>query len=502
MPTVGLKTDLPMFRNDLADEIRSMLGPCDITDGEGDITIVHKHTVSEDKYTEVCMTPYSTTALGPLSHLSHVNEDGMLTVTYDIKKGNGLPLDEKRRLKRAAKTSIFLLLGSICEKLPPWGSLTGIRPTRLYYEAIENGLTDEQAIEELKTRYFVSQEKAALLSEIVKTQRTYLEKDPKAFDLYIGIPFCRSRCSYCSFAAGEIGDGDRVEPYIQALLREMELCAYKVKEQGLFLRAAYIGGGTPTAISSAQLKRIIRKAKELYPGAAEWTVEAGRPDTIDIEKLTMLRDESIDRICVNPQTFHDDTLKLIGRAHTSEETINAFKLARSLGFRHINMDLIAALPGESERDFELSLMKTIELDPESITVHALAIKHSSKLNEQRYVLTPAETAQRMVDNARRTLNDYGYLPYYLYRQKYMAGNLENVGYAKEGNACLYNIDNMEETTSVLAFGAGSITKWFFPGREDGGRSIRIERAPNVRNIDEYISRYREMAERKLNLICK
>ncbi|MBP3411350.1 MAG: coproporphyrinogen dehydrogenase HemZ, partial [Clostridia bacterium] len=322
-----------------------------------------------------------------------------------------------------------------------------------------------------------------------------------SYDLYIGIPFCRTRCSYCSFSSGEIGRNKKlVAPYTEALLREIELSAKLMNEAGLKVRAAYMGGGTPTAIPCGDLERILGAAREAFPGAVEWTVEAGRPDTIDREKLEMLRRMEITRISVNPQTFNDETLLRIGRSHTGADTIAAYELARELGFDDINMDLIAALPGETPEIFSETLNKVVSLAPESVTVHSLAIKRSSRLHEEMHVSgsghtqVSAQGAGEMIAHARRVLNDAGWKPYYLYRQKYMAGNLENVGYARPGKACLYNIGNMEETASVLALGAGAISKWLFD------RDLRIERAPNVKNIEEYIRRVDEMVQRKRDLI--
>jgi len=323
-----------------------------------------------------------------------------------------------------------------------------------------------------------------------------------AFDLYVGIPFCKTRCAYCSFSSGEIGDGKLVAPYVRALLREIALSAEIVREKGLRLRAGYIGGGTPTAIPRAALEEVFLAAKEAFPGAVEWTVEAGRPDTIDREMLAMLKSAGATRISVNPQTFSDETLRRIGRAHTGEQTVEAYLLARELGFEDINMDLIAGLPGEALPDFSRTLDRTLELAPDSATVHALAIKRSSRLHEEMHVSSGGHAraaegeAAAMIDLARARLTGAGYLPYYLYRQKYMAGNLENVGYARPGKACLYNIGNMEEVASVLAVGAGAITKWLFD------RALRIERAPNVKNLGVYIDRVDEMVGRKRRLILE
>lgn len=499
MKSVCLQTNTPAFYNDLADVIRLLLGACDVREEAGDMTITHIHTQSDTTLQEKCILHNAPSPQGSLSYLVYTDGESLVREVQVPAESGGV-LAQKRAVKRAAKTCLFELLASLSPSLPPWGSLTGIRPTRLFYEAMDKGCTSEEAQQALMRDFYVSPDRARLLAEIVDMQKGRIEHAPDEFDLYIGIPFCTTRCSYCSFAAGEIGNGKRVEPYVQALLREMELCAPLVRSKGFHLRAGYIGGGTPTAISASQLERILCTAKRLYPDAREWTVEAGRPDTIDREKLYMLRKEQVDRICVNPQTFNDATLARIGRGHTSQQTLAAFQLARECGFSHINMDFIAALPGETESDFVSSIEKAIALSPESITVHALALKHSSRLNEQKYVQISPIEAQRMVEKARSLLAQAGYYPYYLYRQKYMAGNLENVGYAKKGCSCLYNIDNMEETAPVLAFGAGAISKWLFPGRNDGGRDERIERAPNVRNIEAYIDRVEEMAQRKFALL--
>ena len=383
----------------------------------------------------------------------------------------------------------------------PWGALTGIRPTRLLYEALDAGLSMDAARAHVMREFDVSADRAELLCEIAEMQRGVRTPEEGSFDLYIGIPFCKTRCSYCSFSSGEIGRNRKlVAPYTEALLREIELSAQLMREAGLHVRAAYMGGGTPTAIPCDDLERILAAAREAFPGAVEWTVEAGRPDTIDREKLMMLRRMEIGRISVNPQTFCDETLARIGRSHSGEDTVRAYELARELGFDDINMDLIAALPGETPEIFEATLEKVISLAPESVTVHSLAIKRSSKLHEQLHVSgaghtqVSAEGAAEMIAHARSRLTQAGWRPYYLYRQKYMAGNLENVGYARPGKACLYNIGNMEETASVLALGAGAISKWLF------ARDLRIERAANVKNIEEYTRRVEEMVQRKRDLI--
>ena len=482
---IRIITDAPEFFSDLGDVLRLFYGDVAVSLDEGEPVFEHRFSDADGRWTDAWRR-------------------GDEEVCLTMPAFRGSPLEVKRQRKRQVKLALYELLKRLTGAHPPWGSLTGIRPTRLLYEGIEAGLTPEAAERRVVEAYDVTPDKARLLGEIAGMQHGIREARADQFDLYIGIPFCRTRCSYCSFSAGEIGDGRRVGPYVGALLREIELCRALMAEKGMTLRAGYIGGGTPTAIPCGELERILAAAQAAFPGAVEWTVEAGRPDTIDREKLLMLRRHGVGRISVNPQTFSDETLRRIGRAHTGEETIAAYRLARALGFDDINMDLIAALPGETIQDFAHTLDVVESLAPDSVTVHSLAIKRSSRLHEQLTVSgghtqIGAEGAGEMIDMARARLTAAGWRPYYLYRQKYMAGNLENVGYAKPGKACLYNIGNMEETVSVLALGAGAITKWLFDPHK---RDLRIERAPNVRNIDEYIARVDEMVLRKRAVILQ
>lgn len=482
MTSVLLKTNVDWLFPELCDVIRLFLGDIPISGSEGELKITHTHTDEDGKWSE-------TASSGARSQNVKIN------AVYE-------GLEHKRTFKRAAKTSLFMLMRELTGINPPWGSLTGIRPTRLMYEALERGMSLDEAEKWLTDRFFVSPEKVTLLREILDMQVGVINPPENTYDMYIGIPFCVTRCAYCSFASGEIGNGKLTDPYVAALKREMEISARLMNDMGLSLRAGYVGGGTPTALSCSQLDDVLETAMRLFPGAVEWTVEAGRPDTIDREKLRMLKAHNVGRISVNPQTFSDETLRIIGRAHTADDTLRAYALAREEGFNHINMDLIAALPGETIADFERTVDKVITLNPESVTVHSLAIKRSSRMHEQFTVAgdshnqASAPAADAMIRLAREKLASGGWKPYYLYRQKYMAGNLENVGYAKPGHACLYNIGNMEETAKVLALGAGAITKWVF------NRELRIERAPNVRNIEQYIARVEEMCERKANVILE
>ncbi len=467
---IRLDTDLAEFSNDIAEMIRAFLGPVEIAPDRGEETFVHRHSEEGDRWVETCFM-------------------GGREVRWEAPAVRG-GLEEKRQKKRAVKTACFLLMRDITGKAPVWGSLTGIRPTRVLRELMAEGLDLPSAEAEMSRRFYVDPDKSALCGEITRAQEGRLYPEADEYDVYIGIPFCVTRCSYCAFAADVLGDGHMTGPYLDALIREMREGARLVS--GMRPRAVYIGGGTPTALTAAQLSRLMDEVQGVFPDSKELTVEAGRPDTITPEKLAAIRGAT--RISVNPQSFSDETLRRIGRAHTAEDTLRGFDMARSAGFTDINMDLIAALPGETGADFRHTLEVVEGLSPESVTVHTLAIKRSSRLHEEGYSQVPAEVAAAMVDTARRSLGGAGYRPYYLYRQKYMAGNLENVGYAKAGFECLYNIGNMEETARVLAFGAGSISKWLFD------RERRIERAPNVRNVAEYIARVDEMVQRKRALI--
>lgn len=404
------------------------------------------------------------------------------------------PIVYKRLQKRLCKLALYDLLKQLTGGHPPWGSLTGIRPTRLMYESLARGCTMSQAVTALHEEFDVKPQKAMLLQRIIEVQQTLPPSGEKEVDLYISIPFCRTRCAYCSFPGETVGGQLRTDAYLAALFEEMRQMHVLMQRQGFVLRAVYIGGGTPTALSEEGCARLMQEAARLFPGAREFTVEAGRPDTITREKLHILRELGVSRISINPQTMNNKTLQLVGRQHTAEEVREAFLLARGMGFQSINMDVIAALPGEAEVDFAYTMKEIVALKPDSLTVHTLAIKRSSRLNLQNAILPDGSLAARMVEMGEDAARDMGMQPYYLYRQKYMAGQQQNVGYAKPGAACLYNVDIMEENTSIIAVGAGAISKRVFVDRE-----LRIERAPNVSNVDVYIQRVQEMVERKKRL---
>ena len=473
---IAVHTPLTMFQNDIGDVVRLFYGEGAAVDAEetADARLVHMHEETEGQWRETFVL---TDANG---------HEAQNTLSAPTVFGG---LEEKRQLKRLIKRCCYMLLKHVSGRQPAWGSLTGIRPTRLYYQQLENGKTREEARKTLAELFDLSREKIDLLDEILDAQQGLIDRRAKACDLYVGIPFCTTRCAYCSFSSGEIGDGHLIEPYLKALFREIEVCADMAREMGLHIRVGYIGGGTPSSLTTPQLESLLNHIEKHFGVMEEFTVEAGRPDTLDERKLRMIYEHPVTRISINPQTMNDETLVRIGRAHTAKQTEEAYALARRIGFNDINMDVIAALPGEDYAMFAHTLDEIERLRPESLTVHTLAIKRSSRLHEEKYAQREQDVA-RMVALGRQTAHDMCMRAYYLYRQKYMAENLENVGYALPGRFCRYNIDNMEETTSVLALGAGGISKCVMREEE------KILRAPNIANIEQYIERVDEMIERK------
>ena len=397
---------------------------------------------------------------------------------------------DKRHCKRRLKLALYQLLKEAGGIQPPWGALTGIRPTRLVYEGMSEGLQLEEALNEAGRQYDITPQKTALMGRVVRAQQALPKAGDDEVDIYIGIPFCESRCRYCSFISAQVGEGRLLDPYARALEGEIAEVIRLIDEKQLKPRAFYMGGGTPTALDAPQLDRVLTAARPLIDACREATVEAGRPDSMTPERLAVLKRHGISRISVNPQTIHDATLELIGRRHIHAQTQVAFDLARSMGFDHINMDLIAGLPGETPEMFRRTLDWVTACSPESLTVHTLCVKRSSDMHRWQDSLPGGEAVEMMVTMGLEAALALGMQPYYLYRQKHMAGNLENVGYAKPGMACLYNVDTMEDTLSVLAMGAGGISKRVTPGR------VMVYRAANVKEISQYIQRAGEMAEKK------
>ena len=403
--------------------------------------------------------------------------------------------EDRKVRKNKLKQVLYKLLLQATGQTLPWGNLTGIRPTKIAMGLIESGMSNAQAAEYMRNTYFTSNEKTALAITIANRERELL-KDidyENGYSLYVGIPFCPSICLYCSFSSSPLERWrNQVDAYLDALLKELDFIAEAMKDK--VLDTIYIGGGTPTTLEPYQIRRLLSHISEKFPveQVKEYTVEAGRPDSITREKLQALREFPVTRISVNPQTMNQATLDLIGRKHTVEDTRHAFALARECGFDNINMDLIVGLPGEQKEDVQRTLEEIKKLDPDSLTVHSLAVKRAARLNmfKDQYQEMGFINNQEIMNLAMEYAHDCQMGPYYLYRQKNMCGNLENIGYAKVDKAGIYNILIMEEKQSILAAGAGASTKFVFQNGE------RIERAENVKDVANYISRIDEMIERK------
>ncbi len=410
--------------------------------------------------------------------------------TYTFPKTN---LKEKNDEKRA----FYLALSKHFNKTFEWGSITGVRPTKLAYDLLENGTSKYMLKETLMQNYCLSESKAKLLKEIVSNQNCIIKND-SLVDIFVNIPICPSRCKYCSFISSEYDKvKDIVPTYIDCLLKEIAEIKQIINNKNLIVRSIYIGGGTPSVLSAQELDKILSQLA--YP-SVEFTVEAGRPDSITREKLEVLKRNNVTRICVNPQTFCEKTLKLIGRKHTVKDVISAYAMAVEFGF-NVNIDLIAGLPGEKFSTFKKSIETAIEMAPANITVHSLALKRGSNLTNEAiktkdtsaFDCAAPEEVKKMIDYSSKRLHEEGYLPYYMYKQKNTPLGLENVGYCQKGTVCIFNVDSMEETCSVLACGANAISKRVFSIEN------RIERSANVKFIEEYISRIDEMIERKKEL---
>lgn len=403
--------------------------------------------------------------------------------------------EDRKIRKNKLKQVLYKLLSQLTGQTLPWGNLTGIRPTKIAMGLIESGMSNIQTAEYMRNTYFTSKEKTALAITIANRERELL-KDidyEKGYSLYVGIPFCPSICLYCSFSSSPLQRWkDQVDAYLDALLKELDFISEAMKDRTL--DTIYIGGGTPTTLEPEQLERLLEHINARFPvyQVKEYTVEAGRPDSITREKLQAIRKFPVTRISVNPQTMNQATLELIGRRHTVEDTRHAFALARECGFDNINMDIIVGLPGEQKEDVQHTLEEIKKLDPDSLTVHSLAVKRAARLNmfKEQYEEMEFINNQEIMDMAMKYAYECQMGPYYLYRQKNMCGNLENIGYAKVDKAGIYNILIMEEKQSILAAGAGASTKFVFQNGE------RIERAENVKDVANYISRIDEMIERK------
>lgn len=394
---------------------------------------------------------------------------------------------------------LYKLLCDFTGLTQPWGILTGVRPVKLLRRLAEES-NEEQAVKKFEKDFFVSNEKIALSRETEHNERKILElSKPESFSLYVGIPFCPSRCSYCSFVMASIERDEKlIEPYTKLLCEEIKRTAEIANKLGLRLETVYFGGGTPTTLSAEQLDTVLRTVNKSFDMSTcrEFTVEAGRPDTIDIAKLFALKENKVDRISINPQTVNDEVLKTIGRKHTAQQFFDAFELARKCGFDNINTDLIAGLPTDTPESFKNSLDSIVRLNAECITVHTLCMKRASRLTTEGVTLDlqQARDAREMLAYTQNILGQNEYIPYYMYRQSRMVGNLENVGWSKKGFESLYNVYVMDETHTILACGSGGVTKL------KRNNPDYLERIFNFKYPYEYIDRFDELIQRKSGIM--
>lgn len=394
---------------------------------------------------------------------------------------------------------LYKLLCDFTGLTQPWGILTGVRPVKLLRRLAEES-SEEQAVKKFEKDFFVSNEKIALSRETEHNERKILElSKPESFSLYVGIPFCPSRCSYCSFVMASIERAEKlIEPYTKLLCEEIKRTAEIANKLGLRLETVYFGGGTPTTLSAEQLDTVLGTVNKSFDMSTcrEFTVEAGRPDTIDIAKLFALKENKVDRISINPQTVNDEVLKTIGRKHTAQQFFDAFELARKCGFDNINTDLIAGLPTDTPESFKNSLDSIVWLNAECITVHTLCMKRASRLTTEGVTLDlqQARDAREMLAYTQNILGQNEYIPYYMYRQSRMVGNLENVGWSKRGFESLYNVYVMDETHTILACGSGGVTKL------KRNNPDYLERIFNFKYPYEYIDRFDELIQRKSGIM--
>ena len=429
----------------------------------------------------------------------YIDDETLKFIYKDYQRKETISEEKKHSIRRF----IFICLRELTNDMYPWGILIGIRPSKIALKLLKEGNTEEEVINIFKERYLAHEDKAKLCIDVARAEERIVNKDKNNIAVYIGMAFCPTRCVYCSFTANPIAAHKKmVMPYIEALIKEINGMSSYIKEKNLNIESVYFGGGTPTSVNDEEFAMVM---KEIYDNfikdnnVKEFTVECGRPDSINKNKLQTMKDYKVNRISINPQTMNDKTLKLIGRNHTSEDIIEKFNMARNLGFEHINMDLIIGLPGEGYEEFLNTKNEIIKLKPDSITIHGLALKRGSAMYEN-FVLkkgievTLQDEIIKMYAETKNLGDSLGLSPYYMYRQKNMVGNMENLGYAKKGKECIYNIQMIEEKQTIIALGAAAVSKVVFL-EED-----RLERFPNLKDLHEYIRRIDEMIKRKKGLL--
>lgn len=418
--------------------------------------------------------------------------------TSEFPPATGDELEKRKHYKRFVKHNILTAAEKFFDKLLRWGILSGIRPVKIVHQLMDQDMSIDCIKKELIDFYRLGPHNAQLIIDIADRERKYiLPYDAKKISIYVSIPFCPTRCSYCSFPSNEMKRwGYLVDEYLNSLLKEMEEVYNKLKDMGYSCQTVYVGGGTPTSLNYDQMSILLDKIGECFisKDTLEFTVEAGRPDTLDREKLRLMKDKGVTRIGINPQSMNAITLRRIGRRHTPQDVVRAFELARSTGHDSINMDVIMGLPGEDSGMIRNTMESISRLKPEGVTIHTLAIKRASRLRREISGVewVGEEKVKKMLDLATSYIGEMSMEPYYLYRQKYMVGNLENVGYSLPGYEGIYNMQIMEEKQTIIGLGAGGVSKFVFL-KED-----RLERMANIKDLHYYITRLDEVIEKKIS----
>lgn len=489
---IGIRLENHDYYNEAADIVRMYLGKCEMERIEGALADSQSFLKVYDEIFTSSLSVAGSTCTCTTSCLSGEAQREAVVETV-------LEHPDAKALKRLVKKSMYKLLSQVYEREYPWGILTGIRPVKIVHELMDKGSPVQDIYVKLTGDYLISEDRAKLAVEIADIERPFVYPvNNAAVSIYIGIPFCPSRCHYCSFTSNSIDKMKAyVEPYLESLTEEIRRVSEYLHKAGKEVQTIYIGGGTPTALNAQQLEKLMQCISQCFgQQAAEFTCEAGRPDSITKEKLQVLAGYKVNRISINPQTMNDATLKCIGRAHNTEQVVECFNLARSEGFGNINMDLILGLPGETIEQLEHTLKEIRKLDPESVTVHTMALKRASIYNESNMskAVTDDEIVSRMMDYTKEFLRAMGMRPYYLYRQKHMLQNLENIGFSKKGFECIYNMQIIEDKQTIVAFGADAVTKIVVTSEN------RIERQHNIKDVRLYIENLEAMVTSKLDIL--
>ncbi|MDY6011572.1 coproporphyrinogen III oxidase [Clostridium sp.] len=446
----------------------------------------------------------------PLDELKFPEEgdyDYIVNIEADkvLFKASNLELSEniEENIKDSIKKVIFKGLREITKDIYPWGTLVGIRPSKIALKLLNEGKSEDEIIKYFYDKHIASEEKAKLCIDVAKLEEKFVNVNNEKIAIYIGMAFCPTRCLYCSFASNPIGGNKKlVTPYLNALSHEIEKIKEYVDKKNLAIETVYFGGGTPTAVSNEEFEEVMERIYNSFVRnreIIEFTVECGRPDSITREKLETMKKYEVSRISINPQTMNDETLKLIGRNHSVEDVKEKFNMARELGFKDINMDMIIGLPGEGYKEALNTAREIKKLKPDSLTVHGLSLKRGSRLYEN-FILKKGlgiknqDEITKMYNESKELSKELNLKPYYMYRQKNMVGNMENIGYAKEGKECIYNMQMIEDTQTIIALGADAVSKVVFKDEN------RIERFPNVKDVREYVNRIDEMIEGKIKLL--